>query len=77
MPGIIAAGILAQSGPNIITTSIANTIVAVNSSQVFTETITSETVLQNDVWTVFHVLIMLVLSVYVLTQIMILMTKHE
>ncbi len=77
MPSIIAAGILTQVGPNIVTTSIANTIVAVNSSQVFTEVITSETVIQNEIWLLFHFMIMLVLSIYVLSQFMILMTKAE
>ena len=77
IPGVIAAGILAQAGPTIITSSVQNTIRSVNTTEVWTETIVSQYPLQNEIWAVFHVLIMLVLFIHIFTQLMILMTKHE
>ena len=76
-PGVIAAGVLAQVGPNIIMPSVTNTILAVNTSEVFEETIDAQVVLQSEVWTTFHFMIMIIMVVYIITQFMILMTKHE
>ncbi len=77
IPGMISAALLAQVGPNIITTSVTNTITALNTSEVFVEVITSETTLQNEVWAIFHYMIFIVLFVYVITQILILFTKVD
>lgn len=76
-PGIVAAGVLAQVGPNIITTSMTNTITAVNTTEVFVEVITSQVTIQNEVWSLFHFMLMLVMVVYVISQFMLLMTKTE
>ncbi len=76
-PGVIAAGVLAQVGPNIIMPSVTNTILAVNTTEVFEETIDAQIVLQSDVWTTFHFMIMIIMVVYIITQLMILLTKHE
>ncbi len=76
-PGVVAAGILAQTGPNIITSNVQNTITSLNTTEVWTETIVSQYPLQNEVWSIFHIFIMLVLMVHVMTQVLMLMTKHE
>ena len=77
IPGMIAAALLSQVGPNIVTTSVSNTIRDLNSSQVWSEVITTETTLQNEVWAIFHYMIFIVLFVYVITQILILFTKVD
>jgi len=77
IPGMISAALLASVGPNIVTTSIQNTITAVNTTEVFTEVITTQYVLQNEVWAIFHYMIFIVLFVYVITQILILFTKVD
>lgn len=81
MPGMIASAILAQSGVNIqvanVTTS--NLIKSINTTQVWSEatTQTNNIVIQNQVWSMFHMLIFTVLLVYVATQILTLFTKHD
>ena len=77
IPGMIAAALLAGVGPNIVTTSVNNTITALNTSEVFQEVITTQTTLQNEVWAIFHYMIFIVLFVYVITQILILFTKVD
>lgn len=77
IPSIIAAGVLSQVGPNIITTSVSNTIRSVNTTEVWTEVITTQTTLQNEVWSLFHIMIFLVMMVYVLTQILLLATRKD
>lgn len=74
IPGMIAAALLAQVGPNIITTSVSNTITALNTSEVFQEVITTEMELQNEVWAIFHYMIFIVLFIYIISQILILLT---
>ncbi len=77
IPGMISSALLATVGPNIVTTSVTNTITALNTSEVFREVITSETTLQNEVWSIFHYMLFIVLLVYVLTQILVLFTKVD
>jgi len=72
VPGMISAALLAQVGPNIVTTNITNTITALNTSEVFQEVITTEIELQNEVWAIFHYMLFLVLFIYIITQILIL-----
>ena len=74
VPGIIAAALLSQVGPNIVTGSVTNTITALNTSEVFQEVIESETTLQNEVWSIFHYMIFIVLLFYVIMQILMLLT---
>ena len=81
IPGIICAFILAGSGINIVTesTDTSNTIKDINSSEVWTET-TSQTkaiVLQSEVWITFHMLIGVVLTIYVIQQLLTLLIKHN
>lgn len=79
IPGIIAAIILAGSGVNVITNdqTTTNTIVAVNQSEVFTESynIQQQIVLQNPVWVSFHFLLAIVMSIYVIQQILMLLAS--
>lgn len=77
IPGVIAAAILTQVGPNIIMPSVTNTILAVNTTEIFEETIDAQIVLQSEVWSLFHFMIMLVMVVYVITQFLLLLTSHE
>lgn len=75
IPGIIASFIIASSGINIISQSTTNTIVAVNTTDVFTETIASQIILQNPIWVTFHFLIGILMIVYVVLQVLTLFTK--
>ena len=77
IPGVIAAAVLQNVGPNIVMPEVANTIVAVNTTEVFVETINAQIVLQSEVWTLFHLMLMLIMMVFILTQFLILMTRHE
>jgi len=77
VPGMISAALLAQVGPNIVTTNITNTITALNTSEVFQEVIATEIELQNEVWAIFHYMLFLVLFIYIITQILILFTKVD
>lgn len=79
IPGILCAIILAGSGVNIEITDVTtvNTITAVNTSEVFTEVISSSSLieLENPIWVSFHFLLAAVLMIYVISQILILFTK--
>lgn len=76
-PSVFAAGILAQISPTIHLPSVTNTILAVNTTEVFEETIDASIVIQSDVWISFHVLLMLVMMIYIITQLLILLTRKE
>jgi len=75
IPGVITAFILASSGINIVTSDTTNTITSVNTTEVWTETISSSIVLQNPIWVTVHLLIFVVLIVYVVLQVLTLFTK--
>ena len=75
IPGILCAFILASSGINIVTSDTTNTITSVNTTEVWTETISSSIVLQNPIWVTVHLLIFMVLIVYVVLQVLNLFTK--
>lgn len=79
IPGIICAFILASSGVSITTdsTTTTNTITAINTSEVWTEQInqTNSIVLKNEVWVSVHLMIFLILLLYVIIQILTLLTK--
>jgi len=81
IPGIICAAILASSGIDIntITVDTSNLIKNLNSSETFLETTTqTQTItLVNEVWIFVHLMIMLVLIVYVLQQLVTLLTKPK
>ena len=75
IPGILCAFILASSGINIVTSDTTNTITSINTTEVWTETISSSIVLQNPIWVTVHLLIFMVLIVYVVLQVLNLFTK--
>jgi ABC-type thiamin/hydroxymethylpyrimidine transport system permease subunit len=79
IPGIFCAFILASSGVNIITedTTVSNQIVSLNTTEVWTETVTTQSLieLQNPIWVTVHLLIFMILIVYVIIQILTLFTK--
>ena len=79
IPSIIACGILASSGVNIdvATVTTSNLIRSVNTTQVWTETTsqTNQIILQNNIWIPFHFLLFIVLTFYVIQQILFLLTK--
>lgn len=78
-PGILSAAILAFSGRDLLlqTEIITNVIKDLNTTETWTESITtvSEIELQNEVWITFHFFLFVVMSVYVITQMLILLTK--
>lgn len=79
IPGILACIVLASSGVNIVIEDITttNTITALNTSEVFTEAITTSTLieLQNPIWISFHFLLAAIMMIYVINQMLILFTK--
>jgi len=79
IPGVITAFILSSSGINITLESntITNTITSLNTSEIWTEVITTsnQIILQNPIWVLVHLLIAAVLSIYIITQVLNLFTK--
>ena len=75
IPGIIACMIIAGGGDTIITSDFTNVIRDLNTTTVWTESITSEIQLQNPIWITFHYLLAIVLTVYVILQVLTLFTK--
>src|SRR3990172_8799142 len=59
IPGILCAFILASSGINIVTSDTTNTIINLNTTETWTETITTQIILQNPIWVTVHLLIFL------------------
>lgn len=80
MPCIIAAGILASTGVDITMDSVTtnNTIRSVNTTQVWTEvqTQTAQFTLLGNFWIPFHMMLFIVMLVYVMQQILFLLTKQ-
>ena len=78
-PGILSAAILAFSGRDLLiqTQTINNIIKDLNTTETWTETVTltTEIELQNEVWITFHFFLFIVMSVYIITQMLILLTK--
>jgi len=75
VPGIIAAFVIASSEQTIILSDVTNTIIDLNTTSVWTETIFNVIELQNPVWVTFHYLIGIVMIVYVFLQMITLLTK--
>lgn len=80
LPGIFCAGILSSSGVNITTenSNTSNIIKDLNNTDTWQETTTqtSKFVLINYVWIIVHFLIFITLCIYVIQQVLILLTKH-
>ncbi len=77
LPSAITALVLAFSGESIKIQSITNTIRDLNSTQVWSETISTEIILLNEMWVLIHFMIFIVIIVYVFTQLMNMLTKIE
>lgn len=75
LPSAITALILAFSGESITFTTINNTITDLNTTSVWTEQVSTEILLLNPVWVTVHFLIFIVIIIYVVTQILDLLTK--
>lgn len=80
VPCIIAAGILASTGVDITLEDVTtnNTIRSVNTTQVWTETQTqtSQITLLGNFWIPFHMMLFIIMMVYVMQQILFLLTKQ-
>jgi hypothetical protein len=79
IPGIITAGLLMTAGPNIILEDVntySNVTSLTSPPTTFIENVTINTtfVLQNPVWVIFHFFILAILLVYVIVQILALLT---
>ena len=75
LPSAITALILAFSGESIKIQSITNTIIDLNTTNVWTETVETEVLLVNDIWVTVHFLFFIVIVLFVFTQIMNLLKK--
>ena len=75
IPGIIAAFVIAASGETIVLADMTNTIVDLNTTSVWTETIFQNVELQNPVWVTFHGMLGIVMLFYVILQMVTLFTK--
>jgi len=81
IPGIVCAYILASSGVqfSVDTVTTTNLIRNENSTETWTEA-TNQThaiILEDPVWITVHFLFFVTLIVYVVTQVLILFTKHD
>ena len=82
IPGIICAALLALAGTQdigTVTIDLQNVIKNLNNTETWSETTTSTStiILQNEVWIVVHVMIMLVLLAYVIQQLVELLIKYK
>jgi hypothetical protein len=77
MPGAICSLVLASAGTVIVSSDTTNTITAVNTTEVWTESISNSITLMNPVWGALHVMIFVVIMIFVVTQIMNLLTKTD
>jgi len=76
LPGAICSLLLASGESVILASDTTNTIISLNTTEVWTETIASSITLQNTVWTTVHLLFFFVIIFYVLTQVVQLLTKE-
>ena len=77
IPGAICALLLATSGVVVLSSDTTNTIVAVNTTEVWTESISNTVELQNPIWGAVHVMIFVVIMIHVVTQTINLFTKTD
>jgi hypothetical protein len=74
--GVIFLLVLANTGPDITLPIMNTTTIAQNTSEVFTETVTGTiSLLNGQVWMLAHFVMALILIVFVIQQILILLTK--
>lgn len=77
IPAIIFAGVLAGSGVEITSTNSTNTIFNLNTTDAWSETISSSVILQNPVWITSHYMLMVIFIIYVIFNMLKLLTTHE
>ena len=77
LPGAICAWILAVGGEVIVSTDTANTIVSLNTTEAWTETISSTITLQNPIWITVHFIFFIVIVFYIILQAINLITKEN
>lgn len=79
MPGVIASGMLAYSGVNIIIQSAnVTTIKDLNSSTIWTNSQAAQVIaLQSPLWQTFHFMIMIILVIYILVNVFNIIGKPE
>jgi len=77
IPGAICCILLASGESVILASDTTNTIVSLNTTEVWTETISSSITLQNTIWTTVHILFFFVIVFYVFTQLIDLLTKKN
>ena len=75
IPSMICASLLAQVGGNVHFQTVTNTIVNLNTTETFQETVEISTTLQNPVWVSVHWLFFIIILLYVIINILILLTK--
>ena len=75
LPGAFCAIILAGNSEVITSSDTTNTIISLNTTEAWTESIASSMSLINPVWGAVHGLIFLVIVFYVITQIANILTK--
>ena len=71
----MAAFVIAGSGENIIVSDVTNTIIDLNTTTVWTESIRDIVPLQNEIWVTFHTMLGIVMIFYVILQMVTLFTK--
>ena len=75
LPGAFCAIILAGNSEVVTSSDTTNTIVSLNTTEAWTESISSSISLIDPVWAAVHYLIFIVIVFYVITQIMNILTK--
>jgi len=74
IPAVVLAFVLSSSTGTITTT---NTIVSLNTTEVFVETISQRIVLLDPIWVLVHLMFGFVLIIYIIIQLLTLFTKIE
>lgn len=75
IPCVVAAFLIGSSGDTLVVQDFTNTIIAVNTTEHFTEDINATITLQAATWLTFHFFLGIIMLVYVFTQLITLFTK--
>ena len=76
IPGAICLLIIGGGESVIIASDTSNTIISLNTTEAWTESISSTITLQNTIWTTVHFLFFIVVVFYIFTQLIDLLTKE-
>jgi len=77
IPAVVLAFVLSSSTGTITTFDTTNTIVSLNTTEVFVETISQRIVLLDPIWVLVHLMFGFVLIIYIIIQLLTLFTKIE